>query len=70
MKIADLVCFELGSKDVKYKLKRMTKDGRGWPGDGKVMMLDCSKLKSIGWEPKMHSEEAVRRTVRELRAKV
>jgi UDP-glucose 4-epimerase len=67
LKIADIVCVELGYRRVKYKLTPMTTDGRGWPGDVKVMMLDVSRLKSIGWSPRMNSEEAVTRTVREFR---
>lgn len=66
IKIADIVCQESHLYDVRYKINPGTPDGRGWAGDVKLMRLDISKLKSMGWRPKMNSEEAVRRTVREL----
>jgi UDP-glucose 4-epimerase len=33
------------------------------------MLLDISKLKSLGWKPKLNSEQAVRKTVQEIVAK-
>jgi UDP-glucose 4-epimerase len=41
-------------------------DGRGWPGDVKMMLLDISRIKNIGWRPKLSSREAVRTAVRSL----
>ncbi len=67
--IADIVVEEMGLKNVVYKFKPATPDGRGWPGDVKFMLLDISKLKSIGWRPRLSSREAVRKTVRELLGK-
>ncbi|MHB1907368.1 MAG: NAD-dependent epimerase/dehydratase family protein [Nitrososphaerales archaeon] len=65
MKIAEIVC-EIGEyENVKYKLVP-TADGRGWTGDVKVMRLDISKLKLLGWKPLMNSEEAVVQTVRNI----
>jgi UDP-glucose 4-epimerase len=66
MKIAEIVCREAGFPGVKYKLYPATSDGRGWLGDVRFMRLDVSRLKSLGWSPKMSSEEAVTRSVREL----
>jgi len=40
--------------------------GRGWKGDVKNMLLDVSKLKSMGWRCKLNSSEAVRMAVRDL----
>lgn len=37
---------------------------RGWKGDVPLMLLDVSKIKSIGWKPKYNSFEAVRITVK------
>jgi len=37
-------------------------DGRGWKGDVKNMLLDISKIKSSGWQPKHNSAETVRKT--------
>jgi UDP-glucose 4-epimerase len=39
-------------------------EGRGWKGDVKSMLLDCSRLRAIGWEPRMGSAEAVRSAAR------
>jgi len=66
LEISRIVCEEMGFTDVKFILKPATPDGRGWPGDVKIMQLDVSKLESLGWRPKMNSREAVRRATREL----
>ncbi|EZQ11071.1 MULTISPECIES: NAD-dependent epimerase/dehydratase family protein [Acidianus] len=48
-----------------------TGEGRGWPGDVRFMLLDCSKLNSLGWIPKYSSNDSVRMAVRDvLNAKV
>jgi len=39
-------------------------DGRGWKGDVKIMKLDITKLKNMGWKPCYNSEEAVRMTAK------
>lgn len=65
-KIAKIVIGELGLRDVKIRFTGGIDGGRGWKGDVKNMLLDVSKLRSLGWKPKYNSEEAVRLTVREL----
>jgi UDP-glucose 4-epimerase len=67
--IAEIVIEEMGLKNVKLKLTGGVNGGRGWKGDVKNMLLDISKLKSLGWKPKLNSEQAVRKTVREIVAK-
>ncbi|MEM4513544.1 MAG: NAD-dependent epimerase/dehydratase family protein [Ignisphaera sp.] len=67
--IADIVVEEMNLRNTKYVFRLTTSDGRGWPGDVKLMLLDISKLKSLGWRPKLSSAEAVRRTVRDLLGK-
>jgi hypothetical protein len=37
----------------------------GWLSYVKVMPLDCSKLKALGWQPQLNSRWAVERTLRE-----
>jgi len=66
VEIADIVVKAMGLSGVKYKFKPMTPDGRGWPGDVKLMLLDISKLRATGWRPSMSSREAVEKTVKEL----
>lgn len=36
---------------------------RGWVGDNPHIHLDISKMRSIGWEPKLNIKEAVERTI-------
>jgi len=64
--IADIVVHEAGRQGIPYEMVPATDDGRGWIGDIKLMILDISKLKSLGYEPKMNSYEAVQRTARSL----
>ena len=38
---------------------------RGWPGDVPQVRLDTRRMEALGWRPKMSSDEAVRRAIRE-----
>ena len=64
--IADLVIDDLELKDVR---RRFTGgyEGRGWKGDVKFMQLSIDKIKKLGWKPTYNSEEAVKKTVSELK---
>jgi UDP-glucose 4-epimerase len=64
MRIAEIVVEEMGLECVEIKLTGGIDGGRGWKGDVKLMQLDMSRLKSLGWRPRMGSEEAVRLTAR------
>ncbi|MCD6340527.1 MAG: NAD-dependent epimerase/dehydratase family protein [Desulfurococcales archaeon] len=64
--IAKIVIEEMGLSNVRFTYRKATEDGRGWKGDVKFMLLDNSKLKSLGWRPKYSSAEAIRYTVRAL----
>jgi len=66
MSIAKIVVEEMGLKNVEFEISGGVDGGRGWIGDVKYMHLDISKLKALGWRPKLNSEEAVRRAAREL----
>ncbi len=61
--IADIVVSEMGLNDVEYVFSPF-KDGRGWEGDVKLMLLDLSKVERTGWKPTLSSKEAIRQTVR------
>jgi UDP-glucose 4-epimerase len=63
--LADIVVQELGLKGVQY---RTTGGERGWLGDSPFVHLDTSKLKALGWQPKVSIEEGIRNTVRYLQA--
>ena len=60
--IADIVSEELGVEP-EYAY---TGGDRGWTGDVPKMRLSIEKLSALGWEPSIESDEAVRRSAREL----
>ncbi len=41
---------------------------RGWIGDSPFIFLDCSKIRSLGWRPRLSIREGVVRTVEYLQA--
>jgi UDP-glucose 4-epimerase len=53
-------------RNVKLKLTDGVDGGRDWKGDIKNMLLEVRKIKAIGWKPKLSSEEAIRKTSKEL----
>jgi UDP-glucose 4-epimerase len=61
--LADLVCQEMGLRDVAY---RFTGGPRGWLGDSPFVLLDISKIQETGFQPQISIEEGIRRTVRYL----
>jgi UDP-glucose 4-epimerase len=40
---------------------------RGWVGDSPFIFLDCSRMRALGWRPKLSIREAVIRTIDYLR---
>ncbi|MEM0120415.1 MAG: SDR family NAD(P)-dependent oxidoreductase [Thermoprotei archaeon] len=61
--VADIVISELGLEDSGVE-RVYTGGPRGWVGDNPLVMLDTSKLKALGWTPKLGADEAIRRTAR------
>ncbi len=45
-----------------------TGGARGWVGDSPLIRLDTSRVRALGWAPRLTIQEAVRRTVDWLRA--
>jgi UDP-glucose 4-epimerase len=43
---------------------------RGWIGDVPTMLLDASKLNNLGWKQRYTSEEAVKKAIQDLLAKI
>jgi UDP-glucose 4-epimerase len=39
---------------------------RGWRGDVPFVNLDTTRMKTLGWEPRMNSNESVRRCIQEV----
>ncbi len=64
--IAQIIIEEMGLKNVKLTYTGGVDGGRGWIGDVKNMLLDINKLKSLGWKPKLNSEQAIRKTVKKI----
>jgi UDP-glucose 4-epimerase len=66
--IASIVEEEVGVKPKHVYID--FREGRGWEGDVRFMLLDISKIKRLGWKPKYSSKEAVRLAVRDILAKI
>ncbi|MCX7010658.1 MAG: NAD-dependent epimerase/dehydratase family protein [Kiritimatiellaeota bacterium] len=58
------ICQRLG---LKPKLV-YTGGQRGWIGDSPVILLDCQKIRSLGWKPKLTIQDGIIRTLDFLRA--
>ncbi len=62
--IAKIIIDELSLGDVKF---RYTGGDRGWVGDVPITLPDLSKLKNLGWESKVSTEDGIRKYVRWLK---
>jgi UDP-glucose 4-epimerase len=62
--IGKIVIEAMGLPNVEIKLNGGVDGGRGWRGDVKIMLLDITKIRSIGWAPTLSSNEAVSQTVK------
>ncbi len=58
--IADMVCRELHLPNVKYIYSG---GERGWVGDSPFILLDITKMKSLGWKPKLSIAQSVHKTI-------
>ena len=65
-KIAKLVIDEMNLKDVAFQFTGGVDGGRGWRGDVKKMLLDVTKIESLGWKHKLSSKDAIVQTIRSL----
>jgi UDP-glucose 4-epimerase len=61
--LARIVCEEMGLKDVVY---RFAGGVRGWLGDSPFVLLDISRIREAGFQPRVSIEEGIRRTTRYL----
>ena len=43
---------------------------RGWIGDSPFIFLDCSRIRSLGWRPRLTIQDSIVQTVRYLRANI
>ncbi|MEM4041833.1 MAG: NAD-dependent epimerase/dehydratase family protein [Saccharolobus sp.] len=59
--IVDLILNRLNLKpEIIYK---DSGEGRGWKGDVRFMLLDISKIKELGWKPRLNSRETIIRAI-------
>jgi len=68
--IARIVCKNMNLNDVKLCPNGGVDNGRGWIGDVKIMQLDISKLKKLGWKPKLSSHEAIDIASKDIRESI
>lgn len=62
-KIADIICDEMQLTDVKYQY---TGGECGWKGDVPKFLYNLDKIYKTGWKAKYNSDEAVRKTVKDV----
>lgn len=62
-RIAEIVVEEMR---LDAKLKFTAKEAKGWKGDVRIFQPDITLAKSLGWKPKLTSEQTIRKTVRSL----
>ena len=47
---------------------RYTGGDRGWVGDSPFIFLDCSRIRALGWKPRVTIREGVVQTLRFLQS--
>ncbi len=62
-RIAEILTEEMNLKNVKFKY---TGGERGWKGDIPRFQLDAKKINKLGWKAKYTSDEAIRKSIKEL----
>ena len=68
--VAKIVCKNMKLLNTEIFTTGGIENGRGWKGDIKIAHLDISKLKNLGWQPKLSSLEAADVTSQEIIAEV
>ncbi|HXM67010.1 MAG TPA: NAD-dependent epimerase/dehydratase family protein [Candidatus Acidoferrum sp.] len=43
---------------------------RGWIGDSPFILLDCSRIRALGWRPRLTIQQAVQATIKYVSAKI
>ena len=62
-RIGEMIVEEMDLKDVKFKY---TGGKRGWKGDIPHFQFDISKIEKLGWTPKLSSEDAIRKSIKDI----
>jgi UDP-glucose 4-epimerase len=61
--IAEMVVEQMGLEKVRFKF---TGGDRGWKGDVPQVRFNIEKIKKIGWNPTLSSDQAVLSTIKSL----
>jgi UDP-glucose 4-epimerase len=61
--IANIVINAMSLENVVLNLNNNL-EGRGWNGDVREFLLDCSLVKSLGWKPTLNSRDAIKHTAK------
>ena len=65
--VSDSISWICGYLGLKPELRYSGGD-RGWVGDNPFIWLDCSRMRSLGWKPKLTIREGIERTLAYLEA--
>lgn len=63
LEVVNIILDELNLKEVQLEFAG---GQRGWVGDSPLVHLDTTRLKHLGWQPRVSIEEGIRRTARFL----
>ena len=64
-KVSDIAKMVISTMSLSSKIN-YTGGSRGWIGDVSKFKYDFSKLKKIGWKPKLSSDEAVKKAIEKI----
>jgi UDP-glucose 4-epimerase len=64
-RIAEILCEEMGVAPT-FRFTGGVEGGRAWKGDVRTVLLSIEKLSSIGWRPRISSDETVRLACKRL----
>jgi UDP-glucose 4-epimerase len=64
--IAETITKLMKMEKVNFRFKQEAEGGRGWAGDVKTMLLDISKFKKLGWNPKYNSLKSIIEAAKEI----
>jgi UDP-glucose 4-epimerase len=62
-RIAELVVEEMDLSNVSFTY---TGGKRGWKGDVPQFQFDITKIKTLGWQPRLSSDETIRKAIQDL----
>lgn len=67
--VKDIAAFIIEIMNLDNVKIEYTGGSQGWPGDVPKFVYDSSKLSSLGWNPRLSSDEAIRKSVKEILSK-